>query len=213
MRHQEICNEAVQGLSRQSSSHFRIFAGKSISILCLSILAAAGISARADDQIRAVRLSNVVGSVQILNGTETQFSQAYPNMPLMQGSTLKTGEDGRAEIQLEDGSMIRLTPNSSVAMTVLGRDSQGNSKTEVDLLTGLSYVEMKGTARQRFVVHFNGNEVISPAPVKFRVDLDEDPKEFAVLDGSAHLSNGTAYAVDVHVNETVRFDSGDSTRY
>ena len=112
-------------------------------------------------------------------------------MPLLQGSTLKTGEDGRAEIQLEDGSTIRLTPNSSAAMTVLGRDSQGNSKTEVDLLTGLSYVEMKGTANQRFVVHFNGNEVISPAPVKFRVNLDANPVEFAVLDGSAHLSNGT----------------------
>jgi hypothetical protein len=177
------------------------------------LLLCAALYARADDQIRAVRLSNVVGSVQILAGTETQFSQAYPNMPLLQGSTLKTGEDGRAEIQLEDGSVIRLTPNSSVAMTVLGRDSQGNSKTEVDLLTGLSYVEMKGTANQRFVVHFNGNEVISPAPVKFRVNLDANPVEFAVLDGSAHLSNGTEYALDVHANEAVRFDPGDSTRY
>jgi hypothetical protein len=80
-------------------------------------------------------------------------------------------------------------------------------------LSGLSYVEMKGTANQRFVVHFNGNEVISPAPVKFRVNLDGNPVEFAVLDGSAHLSNGTAYAVDVKANETVRFDPGNSTRY
>jgi hypothetical protein len=181
--------------------------------LLLVLLLSAAVYARADDQIRAVRLSNVVGSVQILSGTETQFSQAYPNMPLMQGSTLKTGEDGRAEIQFEDGSTVRLTPNSSAAMTVLGRNSSGNTNTEVDLLTGLSYVEMKGTANQRFVVHFSGNEVISPAPVKFRVNLDGNPVEFAVLDGSAHLSNGTAYAVDVHANEAVRFDPGDSTRY
>ncbi len=26
-------------------------------------------------------------------------------------------------------------------------------------------------------------------------------------------SNGTAYAVDVHANEAVRFDPGESTRY
>src|SRR5271163_3911251 len=213
MRHQEICNEAVQGLSRQSSSHLRIFAGKYLSILCLLLLPAAGRSARADDQIRAVRLSNVVGSVQILNGTETQFSQAYPNMPLMQGSTLKTGEDGRAEIQFEDGSVVRLTPNSSAAMSVLKRTSEGNANTEVDLLTGLSYVEMKGTANQRFVVHFLNNDVISPAPVKFRVNLDAKPAEFAVLDGSAHLSSGMAYAVDVHANETVRFGGTDSGHY
>ncbi len=215
MRHQRIFRNPAR-----RKNHFVFAQGPGFSRIDLTILSlllvlllSAAVYARGDDQIRAVRLSNVVGSVQILAGTETQFSQAYLNMPLLQGSTLKTGEDGRAEIQLEDGSMIRLTPNSSAAMTVLGRDSQGNSKTEVDLLTGLSYVEMKGTANQRFVVHFNGNDVISPAPVKFRVSLDANPVEFAVLDGSAHLSNGTAYAVDVHANETVRFDPGDSTRY
>ncbi len=148
-----------------------------------------------------------------MNGTETQFTQAYPNMPLMQGSTLKTGEDGRAEIQFEDGSVVRLTPNTSAAMAVLGRNSDGNTNTEVDLLTGLSYVEMKGTAGQRFVVHFGPNEVISPAPVKFRVNLDANPAEFAVLDGSARLTNGTAYSVEVRANETVRFDATDSSRY
>jgi hypothetical protein len=212
MRHQSFFRNLA---GRKSSFPFHRSLGfdrTQLTILTLMLLSVA-MYARADDQIRAVRLSNVVGSVQILAGEETQFAQAYPNMPLMQGSTLKTGEDGRAEIQLEDGSMIRLTPDSSVAMTVLGRDSQGNSKTEVDLLTGLSYVEMKGTANQRFVVHFNGNEVISPAPVKFRVSLDVNPVEFAVLDGSAHLSNGVAYSVDVRMNETVRFDAGDSTRY
>ncbi len=215
MRHQRIFRNIARRKKCFPSTHRLGLSRTDLTILSflLILLLSVAVYARADDQIRAVRLSNVVGSVQILAGTETQFSQAYPNMPLLQGSTLKTGEDGRAEVQLEDGSMIRLTPNSSAAMTVLGRDSQGNTKTEVDLLSGLSYVEMKGTANHRFVVHFNGNEVISPAPVKFRVNLDGNPVEFAVLDGSAHLSNGTAYAVDVHANETVRFDPGDSTRY
>ncbi|AXC14239.1 hypothetical protein ACPOL_4977 [Acidisarcina polymorpha] len=183
-----------------------------LGLLMLTIFAVGWSSAHADDQIRAVRLSNVIGTVQMLSGTETQFSQAYPNMPVMQGSTLKTGEDGRAEVQLEDGSVVRLTPNSSAAFSVLSRSADGTN-TEVELLTGLSYVEMKSVANQRFVVHFGGNEVISPAPVKFRVSLDARPIEFAVLDGSAHLSNGAAYAVDVKANETVRFDSPDSTRY
>ena len=62
-------------------------------------------------------------------------------------------------------------------------------------------------------MHFGPNEVISPAPAKFRVNLDGNPVEFAVLDGSAHLSNGTAYSVDVKSNETVRFDASDKSRY
>ncbi len=216
MRHQREYVDLTRSLRpslRRSMRSPRPNRLKMVGLALLLAFAARGLSARADDQIRAVRLSNIVGSVQIMNGTETQFSQAYPNMPLMQGSTLKTGEDGRAEIQFEDGSVVRLTPNTSATMAVLGRNSLGNSNTEVDLLTGLSYVEMKGTAAQRFVVHFGGNEVISPAPVKFRVNLDANPAEFSVLDGSAHLTNGTAYSVEVHMNETVRFDATDSSRY
>jgi ferric-dicitrate binding protein FerR (iron transport regulator) len=148
MRHQRVFRNLARRKDCLSSTSGLGLSRTDLALLTflLVLLLSAAVDARADDQIRAVRLSNVVGSVQILAGTETEFSQAYPNMPLLQGSTLKTGEDGRAEIQLEDGSMIRLTPNSSVAMTVLGRNSEGNSKTEVDLLTGLSYVEMKGTA-------------------------------------------------------------------
>jgi hypothetical protein len=184
-----------------------------MAVLALILLATGSAIARADNAVRAVRLSNVVGSVQILNGTETQFSQAYPNMPLMQGSTLKTGDDGRAEIQFEDGSVARLTPNSSAVLSELGRTSDGNTNTALDVLNGLAYVEMSGAANQRFVVHFGPNEVISPAPVKFRVNLDATPVELAVIDGTAHVSAGTDYSVDVRRNETIRFDGNDATRY
>jgi len=215
MRHQGILKQFERGANPLCANRVSAFSRNQrilLSFLLLWLLSAA-ICARADDQIRAVRLSNVVGGVQILSGAETEFAQAYPNMPLMQGSTLKTGEDGRAEIQLEDGSVLRLTPNSSAALSVLSRTSDGNTNSEIDLLTGLAYVESKGAANQRFVVHFGGNEVISPAPASFRVNLDANPVEFAVLDGSAHLSNGTAYAVDVRANETVRFDPNDGGRY
>jgi ferric-dicitrate binding protein FerR (iron transport regulator) len=213
MRHQQNFNPSLSTSNFHPSSEKSGLWRRFIPALGLAFLALRVVPAQADDQIRAVRLSNVVGSVQILSGTETQFAQAYPNMPLMQGSVLKTGEDGRAEIQFEDGSVVRLTPNSSAAMGQLNRDSAGNTNTEVDLLTGLSFVEMRSVANQRFVVHFGGTEVISPAPVTFRVNMDASPVEMAVLDGSAHVSGGTAYSLDVHMNETVRFDAGDEGRY
>jgi len=120
MRHQDTCKRIATRCfhlySSRNAFRARLF------LLSLLVLSASLAVARADDQIRAVRLSNVVGSVQLVNGPDSQFAQAYPNMPLMQGSTLKTGEDGRAEIQLEDGSVARLTPNSSATVSVLSRD-------------------------------------------------------------------------------------------
>lgn len=212
MRHQSNRIPPFSGSRRFPRNCRPLASGAGLGVAALLVFFGLLPSARADDQIRAVRLSNVVGSVQLVNGPDSQFSQAYLNMPLIQGSTLKTGEDGRAEIQLEDGSVARLTPNSSATLSVLSRGADGTN-TELDLLTGLTYVEMSGTANARFVVRFGPNEVISPAPAKFRVNLDGNPVEFAVLDGSAHLSNGAAYAVDVRSNETVRFDADDSSRY
>ena len=203
-------------LSRIPSSYTMRRLLTSVCLLALGI--SAGSAARADENdgsttIRAVRISNVVGAVQVWSAPEIPPTQAYANMPLTQGSKVQTGEDGRVEIQFEDGSITRLTPNSSAELPVLKRNVDGNTSTEVDLLTGMSYVEMSGTANQKFVVHFAGNEVISPAPVKFRVSLDANPVVFAVLDGSAHLSKGDVYAVDVKIGESVRFDSNDDARY
>ena len=186
---------------------------QSISLIAGFLVVAAPSLARADNQVRAVRLSNVVGAVQVSNGNDQQFSQAYPNMPLMQGSKLQTGDDGRAEIQFEDGSIARLTPNSSLSLPQLTRDTAGNTSSEIDLLTGLSYVELSGAAHAAYVVRFGDTQVTNNQPVKFRVKLDANPPELAVLDGTAHVTGGTAYAVDVHENETIRFDASDSGRY
>ena len=126
MRHQEkrgfaaarINHPPSSQLSRPSRRRLHFL----ISMAAGLLLAAPFSPARADDQIRAVRLSNVVGSVQILSGTETQFSQAYPNMPMMQGSTLKTGEDGRAEIQFEDGTDLAALAAQKISVTPLRLD-------------------------------------------------------------------------------------------
>ncbi len=97
MRHQRVFRNLARRKNCLSSTSGLGLSRTDLALLTflLVLLLSAAVDARADDQIRAVRLSNVVGSVQILAGTETEFSQAYPNMPLMQGSTLKTGEDGR----------------------------------------------------------------------------------------------------------------------
>jgi hypothetical protein len=214
MRIQRVRRLAVSSFKTSSLGWSRFLLGTATTIFAFAILAISTATARADgNAVRAVRLSNVVGTVQIFSGSDPQFTQAYPNMPLMQDSKVQTGEDGRAEIQFEDGSVVRLTPNSSAQLSVLSRTSEGNTDTRVDLLTGLSYVEMSGTANQRFVVNFAGNEVISPTPAKFRVNLDSNPVQFAVIDGSAHVSNGNAFAVDVKMGESIRFDAADPTRY
>src|SRR4051812_24769208 len=68
----------------------------------------------ADSYARIVRLSDVDGSVQIDRNTGNGFEKAIPNMPITQGVRLETGSTGRAEVEFENGSVVRLTEETSL---------------------------------------------------------------------------------------------------
>jgi FecR protein len=161
--------------------------------------------------VRAVRLSDVEGKVQVLNGSEQAFDQAQPNMPVMEGMKLVTGGNGRVEIQFEDGSVARVTPNSTVTLTQLHRNGDGSTVTEIVANAGLSYYELNGRAGQ-YTVRF-GSNFIAPADSSiFRVNLDQNP-EVAVTHGSVHVSDGQNLAVDVKTNQSLRFTAQNSSDY
>src|SRR5436305_13305285 len=66
-----------------------------------------------DSQARIVRISYVEGDVRLDNGHG--YESATMNVPVTEGNWLQTGRDGWAEVQLEDGSLIRLAPDSLIA--------------------------------------------------------------------------------------------------
>src|SRR3989442_8183010 len=95
--------------------------------------------AMADSQARIVRLSDVQGSVEIDKNTGLGFEKAFLNLPITQGTRLQTRDDGRAEIEFEDGSALRLGPSSSVEFTKLGLSDSGKRVSVVHLAEGTAY--------------------------------------------------------------------------
>src|SRR5260370_33518833 len=76
--------------------------------------------AAADSQARIVRLSDVQGTVQINKNSGLGFENAFANLPITQGTELRTRENGRAEIELKEGSRFRLTPTTSAKISTTG---------------------------------------------------------------------------------------------
>jgi len=155
--------------------------------------------------VRAVRLSDVEGKVQVFNGAESAFSQALPNMPAVEGMRFVTGDDGRLEIQFEDGSVARVTPNSSLTLSQLQRTPDGSTVTTIDANSGLTYYELNGRAGQ-YSVRFGPNTVTPTDSAIFRINLDGNPADLAVTHGTVHVSDGQSLALDVHTNHSVHFD-------
>lgn len=155
--------------------------------------------------MRAVRLSDVDGQVQVFQAGQLAFSQAEPNMPAVEGMRFVTGENGRVEIELEDGSVARVTPNSSIRLTQLRRNADGTTVTQIDALTGLTYYELNGHGGQ-ISVHFNGDAVTPIDSAVFRISLDAAPNELAVMHGAAHVDDGQGVSLDLHPNQSFLTD-------
>lgn len=166
----------------------------------------------AQSNVRAVRLSDVEGKVQVFNGSAVAFDQAQPNMPVVEGMRLVTADDGRVEVQFEDGSVARVTPNSSITLTQLHRDADGGTVTLIDANTGLSYYELNGRGGQ-YTVRFGPNAVTPLDSSIFRVDLDGNPAELAVMHGSVHVQDNQNLSLDVHTNQSIRFDTQNPGQY
>ena len=188
---------------RNSSPRLILFAA------ALSILLA-GVAARAQDttppppppdqsaappetpgqsQVRAVRISDVEGQVQVFSGDQVAFDQAMPNMPAVEGMRFVTGDNGRLEVEFEDGSVARVTPNSSLRLTQLRRNSDGSTVTQIDALSGLTYFELNGHGGA-ISVHFNNNAATPIDSAVFRIALDAAPNELAVMHGGVHVDDG-----------------------
>jgi hypothetical protein len=186
-----------------------------IAIAALTLMAM-GLTARADQSgpgagpgARALRLSYVQGQVEISQSGQAITSQAAVNTPLFQGYQITTGQDGQAEIQFEDGSVVRLAPDSGLTLRVL-RGQGSNGQADVVLNGGLGYFELQGGDQAGHIDVRFGNAVATAGGFTvMRVDMDTPPGTLAVFSGNAHLVRGNA-AIDLHGNESVALDASSS---
>ena len=162
---------------------------------------------------RAIRLTSVDGQVRIAQDNQLLADPALDNTPLFEGTQVLTSDDGRAELQFEDGSVVRITPNSSVRLVVL-RGQGANCDTEIVLEGGLGYFELQGEGSAKPIrVRFGDSLVTAAGFSVLRINLDSLPGELAVFSGNAHLERGAAMMLDLHGGESVTLNGADPSRY
>jgi hypothetical protein len=159
----------------------------------------------ADSQVRIVRLSDVQGSVQIDRATGQGYETAFLNLPIHQGVTLKTSADARAEVEFEDGSVIHLTPNTTLQFTDLSLRDSGVRVSAVNLQQGQAYFNFVGQKDDEFTVNFGQQMVKMTQPAHFRLKLTDATASLAVLTGGVQVE-GPSGGVEVAKKQTATFD-------
>ena len=167
----------------------------------------------ADSQVRIVRLSSVDGDVQIDRNSGAGWEKAFLNLPITQGVKLQTGSEGRAEVEFEDGSVVRLAPKSLVEFTRLSLRDSGSRVSGVTVQSGTVYVNFRAEKKEdEFALNFARENVTLTEPAHFRVQMADATATVAVFDGSANIA-GPSGNIEVEKKRSVTFDLANHDQY
>jgi FecR protein len=159
--------------------------------------------------VRIVRLSQVNGEVRLDRQTGQGFEAAFPNLPIIQGGRLRTG-NGVAEVEFEDNSSLRLTPNSLVEFPVLTARPDGTRASTVHVVQGAIYVSLTKNKDSNINVTF-ANETLALGPsAHIELALNGSQPRLDVLDGTVQAING-ATTTSVGKKKALLFDPANST--
>jgi len=177
--------------------------------LILLAVAAFAVPAMANSQARIVRLSDVQGSVQIDKNTGTGFEKAFVNLPITQGTEIRTGQTGRAEVEFEDGSSMRLTPQTTVQFSKLSLNDSGQRLSEVNLVEGMAYVNWLG--KDDLALNFSREKISLDRAAHFRVNTSTQAADLAVFKGDVSV-DGPNGQLSVEKKKTATFDVADNDK-
>jgi hypothetical protein len=170
------------------------------------------VSSFADSQARIVRLSYVEGDVQIDRNAGQGFEKAFLNLPVIQGTRLRAGSNGFAEVEFEDGSTLRLTSGTQVSFPQLGLRDSGAKVSSVDLLRGMVYVSFAGAKDNEFALTFGPETVALTTPVHLRLAVGNAKALLSVFKGDVQINSPSGVAT-AGKKETLAFNLADQGKY
>ena len=135
-----------------------------------------------------VNLRLVEGDVQVKTEDTRDWVPAAPNMPLLEKDMIWVPEDGKAEVQLANGSIVRLGSETFFEVTSARQNGFGCYLGE-----GHAYINVRGLGGYDVVVSTPGGPFRGYNGAVYRVDVDRDGDvEASALSGNVYTESGTA---------------------
>jgi hypothetical protein len=180
-----------------------------LAALACSLLA---VPSFADSQVRIVRLSDVEGKVQIDRNTGQGYEKAFLNLPITQGMKIQAKNEGRAEVEFEDGSTLRITPGTTIEFPELSLRDSGAKVSTVEVQEGTAYLDFNGSKQDAFTLKFGHESLALTHSAHLRVQMDDTNATLAVFKGDVEVE-GPSGAVEVGKKQSATFDLADQDRY
>jgi hypothetical protein len=163
-------------------------------------------------EVRYARLGEFRGRVDVQLGPADPWFAAERNLPLVEGSWFRTAPEARLEIELDDGGVFRLGPDSLGALSDYVRLSTGQHITLLTLDRGRAYFTGGAVGNDSLILAVPGAQVSFQHTAKVRVDMDPDLSRISVLEGSVRFSSPAA-ELDLASGQTARIEPANPARF
>lgn len=161
---------------------------------------------------RYARMAEITGNVQVQLTAAADWMAAERNLPLPEGTWIRTGPLSRAEVQFDENSVLQLGPETQVGLADQTRLATGQRITLVSVERGLAYLAGTPAGRDSLSVAVAGAQMTLNPAARIRVEASEQGSAVAVLAGSIRFSSPAA-ELQLRGGQFARVDAADPTRF
>ena len=138
--------------------------------------------------VQSARLSYVSGQVMVQRPGATEGVQAKLNTPIEEGSVVSTLGDSSASVELENGSMIRLSELTKASFMQLSTDAGGNQQLVLTLEQGYASFQIIPEGEDVYKVKVAGAILVPFGKTEFQTTFQSGMVNVRVLTGSVLVS-------------------------
>jgi hypothetical protein len=161
---------------------------------------------------RYARIGGAEGTVEVQITAFDSWTAAERNAPLPESARLRTGAASKVEVELDEGSALRLAPNSEAELSDYARLSTGQRVTLVSIPRGLAYLSGATEGRDALTIALPGAQLTFNGAARVRVEVQEQWSAIAVLKGAARFSSPAA-DLELREGQTTRVEPANPARF
>jgi len=161
---------------------------------------------------RFARIGEMEGPVEIQVHAADAWQTAVRNMPLVESSWVRSAASAKIEIELDEGSVLRLAGESRAGISDYTRLSTGQRVTLLTLERGLAYFTGEPRSRDALILALPGAQISLRRGSRVRLEARAEWSQIAVLEGLAKFSSPGA-ELDLKEGQMARVEIPRSARF
>jgi hypothetical protein len=163
-------------------------------------------------QPRYARLGEFDGKPEVQIQAADPWQPALRNTPLPQSARVQTAADSHIEIELDEGSVVRLAPDSLLELSDYTRLSSGQRLTLLSLDRGLAYFTGQAARQDTLMLSVPGAQISVQAGARLRIEARDHYSQIAVIEGKVRFSSPSA-EMDLTEGEMARVDPSNRAKF